>query len=222
MTDVTGTTLQAAPQAKTTATESKAKISGDYEMFLKMLTTQMQNQDPLNPIESSDYAVQLATFSGVEQQVRTNELLEALAGQLGANSLGGLAEWVGKQVRAPAPAYHDGNGIQLHIAPPAQATRTELIVTDHTGRALGRSEIAPMEGALTWPFQVGQGENWPAGTYGFRLESWEGDTKLGNDAVEVYAPVIEAQKTETGTQLVLAGGATIKADQVSALRASGY
>ena len=46
--------------------------------FLKLLTTQMQNQDPLNPIDSTDYAAQLATFSGVEQQVRTNSLLADL------------------------------------------------------------------------------------------------------------------------------------------------
>ena len=44
-------------------------ISSDFQTFLTMLTTQLQNQDPLNPVESSDFAVQLATFSGVEQQV---------------------------------------------------------------------------------------------------------------------------------------------------------
>ena len=43
---------------------------GDFQTFLKMLTTQIKNQDPLNPMEGSDFAVQLATFSGVEQQVQ--------------------------------------------------------------------------------------------------------------------------------------------------------
>ncbi len=46
--------------------ESSSNISADFETFLKMLTVQMQNQDPLNPVDSSDYATQLATFSGVE------------------------------------------------------------------------------------------------------------------------------------------------------------
>ena len=53
---------------------STGGISSDFNTFLRMLTVQMQNQDPLNPIDSADYAVQLATFSGVEQQVRTNQL----------------------------------------------------------------------------------------------------------------------------------------------------
>lgn len=45
-------------------TGQTAKITSDFNTFLRMLTVQMQNQDPLKPIESSDFAVQLATFSG--------------------------------------------------------------------------------------------------------------------------------------------------------------
>ncbi len=56
-----------------------------------MLTVQMKNQDPLNPIQSSDFAVQLATFSGVEQQVRTNELLSRLAEGFASSGMTGLS-----------------------------------------------------------------------------------------------------------------------------------
>ena len=52
-----------------TQTKSSGFSGGDFETFLKMLTTQIRNQDPLNPMEGSEFAVQLATFSGVEQQV---------------------------------------------------------------------------------------------------------------------------------------------------------
>lgn len=61
---------------------SKKEISSDFETFLRMLTVQMQNQDPLDPVDSSDYAVQLATFSNVERQVQTNDLLRELKGSL--------------------------------------------------------------------------------------------------------------------------------------------
>ena len=50
----------------------------DFETFLKILTAQIQNQDPINPIDSSDYATQLATFSSVEQQVLANSHLEKI------------------------------------------------------------------------------------------------------------------------------------------------
>jgi len=73
----------------------------------------MQNQDPLNPVDSSDYAVQLATFSGVEQQVLTNDLLRGLAAQNGTAGLAQMANWVGMEARAVAPAFFDGAPITV-------------------------------------------------------------------------------------------------------------
>lgn len=89
-----------------TTVEASAKdaINSDFETFLIMLTTQMQNQDPLNPIDSSDFAVQLATFSSVEQQVKTNDLLTSLGQQFELMGLSQLAGWVGMEARvAPRP-----------------------------------------------------------------------------------------------------------------------
>ena len=83
---------------------AKATIDSDFETFLIMLTTQMKIQDPLNPIDSSDFAVQLATFSSVEQQVKTNDLLASLGQQLGFMGLSRLARSeerrVGKERRS--------------------------------------------------------------------------------------------------------------------------
>ena len=73
-------------------------LTSDFETFLRMLTVQMQNQDPLNPVDSSDYATQLATFSGVEQQVLTNDLLKSIAGTFGQGGTAQYAQWVGKEV----------------------------------------------------------------------------------------------------------------------------
>ena len=86
-------TTSAAP----TTTSNKALISSDFDTFLKMLTAQMQNQDPLNPMDSTDYATQLATFSGVEQQARTNELLTNLGSQMAVLGMSQLAGWVGQE-----------------------------------------------------------------------------------------------------------------------------
>ena len=60
-------------QSTSIAPSSNSALSSDFETFLKMLTVQMENQDPLNPVDSADFAVQLATFSSVEQQVLTND-----------------------------------------------------------------------------------------------------------------------------------------------------
>ena len=86
------------------ATSGSAFASSDFETFLKMLTTQIKNQDPLNPMEGTEFAVQLATFSGVEQQVQTNTLLQQMLSN-GTNGLGELSGWIGRDVRTTAPVW---------------------------------------------------------------------------------------------------------------------
>ena len=79
-------TIQAiAPQAAAPAparqtASNAATLSSDFETFIRMLTAQARYQDPLEPLDSSQYATQLAQFSMVEQQVLANDRLAALFG----------------------------------------------------------------------------------------------------------------------------------------------
>ncbi|MEO9615926.1 MAG: flagellar hook assembly protein FlgD [Nitratireductor sp.] len=75
---MTVTSATSAPP--TTAPQSDTKRSNmvDYDSFLKLLVTQMKNQDPTKPMESTDYVAQLATFSQVEQTVQTNSKIDQL------------------------------------------------------------------------------------------------------------------------------------------------
>lgn len=79
MTDVSAITanssLTRATAPATTVGESQTL---GYDAFLRLLVTQMQNQDPLEPMSETEYVAQLATFSNVEQNVVTNQRLEAL------------------------------------------------------------------------------------------------------------------------------------------------
>lgn len=210
----TQTTNNPAPRQSATG----AEIAGDYQMFLKMLTAQMKNQDPLNPVESSDYAVQLATFSGVEQQVRTNELLATLASQLGATGMGQLAAWVGMEARAAAPVAFDGQPVTLYPAPAANADRTVLVAYDAQGREVTRQAIPVSSDPVRWTGQTQTGGSVLHGTYSFRLESYAGETLIGSDKVEAFGQVTEIRQGDNGPVLVLAGGGTVLPGEVRALR----
>ena len=72
-------------------TTQASTVSADFKTFLRMLTEQIQNQDPMNPIDSSDYATPLATFSSVEQQVLANSYLENIQSALSTSSLASVA-----------------------------------------------------------------------------------------------------------------------------------
>ena len=67
----------------TSAAPATTAAKSDYETFLKMLTAQAKYQDPLEPMDSSEYASQLAQFSMVEKQTENNDILSSMAQQMG-------------------------------------------------------------------------------------------------------------------------------------------
>ncbi|PCD76573.1 flagellar hook capping FlgD N-terminal domain-containing protein [Pseudothioclava arenosa] len=216
MTTVTSAT--GASSASTSSAQSGSALSGDYQTFLRMLTVQMQNQDPLNPIESTDYAVQLATFSGVEQQVVTNQLLESLATQMGVMGMAQLAGWVGMEARSEAPAYFDGTPITVSPNPILGADQAVLVITDEAGKEVSRQMIEVSSDPITWDGRTDSGDLVPEGIYNFTLENYENGELLETTTVETYSRIVEAQGTSAGTVLVLAGGVTIGTADVTALR----
>jgi flagellar basal-body rod modification protein FlgD len=216
--DVTSATTATTP-ANAAGTGSTSKISSDFDTFLRMLTVQMQNQDPLNPIDSSDYAVQLATFSGVEQQVRTNQLLAEMQGRFQQFGLAEMSSWIGKEARTSAPVLYDGTAVALTTSPAAGATRAVLVIKDGSGNLVSREEIPVSSAPYSWLGAGADGEPLPPGIYSIALESLNGETVLSTKPVEHYARVVEAQASTAGTTLVLDGGIEVLASSVTALRA---
>ncbi len=212
--NVTEVTAQTATKAKTATTG----ITSDYNTFLKMLTTQMQNQDPLNPIDSADYAVQLATFSGVEQQSRTNQLLERLNGQFGMMGMAQLATWVGQEARAAVPVWLDETAVTLSPEPAKTADRAVLVVRDATGQLVSREDMPASTDPYQWLGADAKGDPLPRGLYSLSLESYAGEQLIATTPVQSYARIIEAQTGPKGTTLLLAGGVEVAASDVTALR----
>jgi flagellar basal-body rod modification protein FlgD len=204
------------------ATDStRAEVSSDFETFLRMLTMQMQNQDPLNPVDSSDYAIQLATFSGVEQQVKTNNLLTSLGQQMGLTGQSQLAGWVGMEARIAAPAFFEGSPITVFADPPATADASILVVSNEAGQEVFRSPIDPAGGAIQWDGAGVDGLPVPAGLYQFDVESYANESIIATDAAQVYTTVTEAKFDGNEMIVVLKGGAEVPASQVTAIRNAG-
>jgi len=213
-TQSTASTSQTANQ-----TSSDSPLSSDFETFLLMLTTQMQNQDPLNPIESQDFAVQLATFSGVEQQVRTNELLQNLSGGLGLTGLSQLAGWVGMEARVSAPAVFNGSPIELVPDADPGADAAELIVLNAYGQEVSRQALSLGTGTVEWAGVGDNGSPLEPGEYSFQIASYSQGEVTSIQTVPHYARINEARQGLDGIELVTEGGIIVPSDEVSALRA---
>lgn len=204
-------------QTSTTAS-TRSQISSDFDTFLKMLTAQMQNQDPLNPIDSTDYATQLATFSGVEQQTRTNDLLTNLGSQIAVLGMSQLASWVGQEARAEAPVWMDGDPVTMQLSPEFGADRAVLVVRDASGSLVSREDVPIEAGLYEWLGGDAEGNLLPQGLYDLTLESYSGATLLGESPIESYARIFEARNGEGGTTLVLEGGVEVPSVKITALR----
>ena len=215
--DVSPVTTTTPPPAPAAAPARK-EISSDFETFLTMLTVQLQNQDPLNPIESSDYAVQLATFSGVEQQVQTNELLKSLIGQMGTGGMAQLAGWVGKEARSGAGVTFSGSPVTLSVVPNLSADTAQLVISDSEGTELQRLPIDPRESEVVWAGVTSDGVPLPNGTYKIEVVASALGQEVARTPASTYARITEVQSIAGQTRLVLANGQTIAVEDVTAVR----
>jgi flagellar basal-body rod modification protein FlgD len=205
-------------QTTSVAPSPTPSLSSDFETFLKMLTVQMENQDPLNPVDSADYAVQLATFSSVEQQVLTNDLLSALGASMAGGGIGALGQWVGMEVRAGDTALYDSKPIELVTPEPDDFDQRILVVRDATGEIATRINI-PVSGTnITWDGKLADGSITPSETYKFSIEGFKNGALESTTPATPYNRVREAVVQNGETFLILEGGVSVSPSEVSALR----
>ena len=197
---------------------TKSAISADFETFLKMLTAQMKNQDPLNPLDSQDFATQLATFSGVEQQVQTNDLLAALTSQFAVSNLGEMAGWVGMEARMAVPAYFDGAPVEIVPNPPVFADKTELVVWDKNGVEQQRLSIPVGDDPYLWAGVRDNGVPFEQGEYSFGLIAYANNEVIDESVPETFAEVSEVRTVDGQTLIVVEGGALYPTSLVRGLR----
>jgi flagellar basal-body rod modification protein FlgD len=205
----------ASQSASAPGQSGRPALQSDYMTFLRMLTVQMQNQDPLNPMQASDFAVQLATFSGVEQATQTNQLLSALLGRAGLSDLG---SWVGMEARLFGGAWFEGDPITLAPDPALGAQTVTLIVRDQSGAIVDTRQLDPDATDYSWDGRRSDGTTLAPGRYTFELESRRGDDLIDTAPVAAYLPVREARIENGLTYLVLPGGLLVESAQVTGLR----
>lgn len=218
MDSVTSATATATATANSVNASGQQMISSDFETFLQMLSTQLRNQDPLNPVESADFAVQLATFSSVEQQVLTNNLLESLTGQMVSSSMSDLASWVGMEARSANAASWQGEAISVSANVADGADSAILVVRNAAGNPVFEGQVALDSDTLDWPGIDSNGATLPHGRYSFEMQSYAEGELIASEALESYAPITEARISNGEVLLVTASGELIASSDVTGLR----
>ena len=171
MTSIATSAATAASGTSATATAS-TKIAGDFNTFLKMLTTQLQNQDPTNAMDPTEMTNQLVAFSQVEQQIAMNTNLTSLISLQQAQSLTTSADLVGRTVELSGttlPLQSGAAQVKLPVA--GTATAAQMQVVDNNGTVL-RSQVVQLGKSPTtwsWDGRTDSGAKLPDGAYTYSV-----------------------------------------------------
>ncbi len=198
--------------------DTSSVLSSDFETFLQMLTAQAKYQDPLEPIDSSEYAAQLAQFSMVEQQVQSNELLSNLTSQFGTTEMTGIANWIGMEARTTAPVYFDGSPISVAPETPTGSDEIYLAVFDQFGNQLQRQALPNSNAPFQWTGLSDDGTPFETGTYTLKIEAYGQGEQLSSVPAQTYARITEARNDSGETLLILEGGQAVPTSLITALR----
>jgi flagellar basal-body rod modification protein FlgD len=161
---------QAAQQSASAA--ASGTLNQNFDTFLTLLTTQLQNQDPLEPLKSQEFTNQLVQFSAVEQSIATNSNLEQLLNLTFANFATDAVGYIGKEVVAESPnaVLTEGTanwGYELD----GTADKVQLFVTDSAGRLVYSDEKGSQTGtnSFSWDGKDNNGRQLSDGTYSLRV-----------------------------------------------------
>lgn len=216
--EITNTQQPTTASAASSTAQANSVLSSDFETFLKMLTAQARFQDPLEPIDSSEYAAQLAQFSMVEQQVLSNDLLQELSAQFSSNNIGQMASWIGMEAKTTAAVEFDGMPIDILPRPDPSAEENFLVVTDTSGTEVQRQQIGSGIEPIKWDGTSPAGSSVPNGVYSFSVESRTAGQITQTTPAENYGRITEARLSGGETVLVLKGGSLVSPGDITALR----
>jgi flagellar basal-body rod modification protein FlgD len=196
--------------------------AADFESFLTLLTAQLRNQDPLSPLDSTEFVAQLASFSSVEQQVQTNERLDLLTQQSLSGDIASFAGWIGRDIAATDGTFRaTGGPITMSIPSVAGTDRIEASVVDaSTGTVLRTFEVVPdAQGQAIWDGLDQSGFAISSRNLMIELGYVDGGTITTTAQAEVLRRVSGIRGTPDGIILDLTDGGTLAPDAVGRLSA---
>jgi flagellar basal-body rod modification protein FlgD len=150
----------------TTSSTATTGIADNFQTFLTLLTTQLQNQNPLDPLDTNQFTQQLVQFAGVEQQLKSNDQLKSLVDlEKSAQSTQALI-YVGNNVAVDGSTVQlDGSATWNLIS--SKETTATITITDSTGQTAYSGNYSLTKGNVSfqWDGIGNNGTQWPTGTY---------------------------------------------------------
>jgi flagellar basal-body rod modification protein FlgD len=221
-TQATSSTNSSASGAASGSTSGVANIASNFDSFLQLLTTQLQNQDPLDPLDTNQFTQELVSFSSVEQQINMNTNLSTLISlQQTAQSTAAL-NFLGTTVTV------NGNSAQLGSGQPnptwnytlSKPSTVAINVSSSTGQLVYSTTQTLQAGnqTFTWNGTDSVGNAWPAGTYTVAITATDASGKTTTVSPQVQGMVTGVDISQSPPTLTVNGQSYTPSQIVQAVR----
>ena len=176
-------------------TSSRKTIADNFDTFLSILVTQLKNQNPLEPLDTNQFTQQLVQFTSVEQQLKTNEFLEALVlgNQAGdANAANQAVNLIGKTIVAGSSTTQlkDGKASWTYTAS-NDAPDTTVTIRNKAGAVVftQKMSIAAGQATFEWDGKDQSGLEFDEGLYSMTVDARDENGKIVNVLTQVKGMV---------------------------------
>jgi len=211
----------AATVAQAAGTAGSQQLAGNFDTFLQLLTTQLQNQDPLSPLDTSQFTEQLVEFASVEQQVNMNTNLQTLislqqAGEAtSALQLVGSTVTVGGNNATLSNATNSPATWSLTVASPATATYT---ITNAAGQTAFTGTMSLNAGTqnYNWNGVGANGTTWPDGSYTLSITATGANGQPVTVATQMQGVVSGVNLSQMPPTLVV-NGQNVQISQITSI-----
>jgi len=197
-----------------TASTATTGIADNFQTFLTLLTTQLQNQNPLDPLDTNQFTQQLVQFAGVEQQLKQNEQLKALiAIEQSAQSTQALV-YVGNTVAVDgSKAQFDGSATWNINAP--KDTNATITITNAAGQTAYSGSYSLNQGnaSFVWDGKGNDGAQWPPGAYTLTATGKDSSGRDVAISTEVQG-IVDSVDLTASPPLLSIGGQTYTTNQI--------
>lgn len=204
----TATTTTGTSSTTSSTTSTDQMVASNFTTFLQLLTTQLQNQNPLDPLDTNQFTQQLVQFAQVEQQMKSNDQLSSiLALQKTAQQTAAMA-YVGYTVVVDgATTELTSNGATWSFNSTKPATATVTITDATTGQTAytGTYSVSSGDQKFTWDGKGSDGKQWPTGNYTIAITAVDANQKAVNVSTEIEAVVTAANMQQDPPTLTIAG-----------------
>ena len=214
----TTATASAASTAQDTGALGKTRLASSFDTFLKLLTSQLKNQDPLSPLDSNQFTQQLVQMTGVEQQIFSNDLLKQLVSNSGS-TVSQAVSVIGKDIQASVPTSGlSGGKANWNYNLDRAATDVKLEVLDSNGKivhAEAATDNAAGDHTLTWNGKDLSGSQLPdGGAYTLRVTAADSSHAPVTSSVSIKGRVTAVEQSN-GAILLSVGGTKIPFSSVT-------